>query len=165
MSHHDHPHTEEQEAEQPTATPDLATKAAEYLAGWQRAQADYQNLKRQTDKEKQEMGSFVRAAMLVQLVPMLENFRRAFQHVPEDQRSAEWVVGLQHVQKQIEDLLTQNGLTEIPAKDEQFDPMLHEAVAKEKKEGIASGTILDVLQSGWKLEGNVVVPSKVTVAE
>lgn len=146
-------------------TAKLEARAAEYLAGWQRAQADYQNLLRQTEKDKHDIGTFAKASVLVQLVPILENFRRAFQHVPDGEKSAEWLKGLGHTMKQLEQLLASNGLEEIPAAGEQFDPHVHEAIAREKREGIASGVILTVLESGWKLGDDVLVPSKVVVAE
>ncbi|MFA6512399.1 MAG: nucleotide exchange factor GrpE [Patescibacteria group bacterium] len=144
---------------------EIKMKAEEYLSGWKRAQADYQNLQKQSEKEKLEIGSFARSAVLVQMLPILENLRRAFHHVPDEQKKAEWVVGLQHIQTQMEELLTQYQLTEIDAEGKQFDPHLHEAVAREKRDGVESDVILEVLQSGWKYGERVLVPSKVKVAE
>lgn len=140
-------------------------KAEEYLAGWKRAQADYQNLKKQMEKERGEMAMFARSSVLVQIIPILENLRRAFAHVPKDHETAHWVVGLKHIERQIADLIAQQGLKEIDAEGRQFDPAVHEAVAKEKREGAASGTILEVVGSGWMIGNDVLVPSKVKVAE
>lgn len=140
-------------------------KAKEYLEGWQRAKADYSNLKKQSEKERAELGKFARATLLVQLIPILENLRRAFSHVPEEQRQHDWVKGIAHIQKQFEDLLAQSGLSEIDAEGKKFDPALHEAVGKEKHEGKESGTILEVIASGWKIGDDVLVPSKVKIVE
>lgn len=155
-------------AEKPQEHDELAAlknKADEYLNGWKRAQADYQNLEKKTAQEKLEIGTFAKATVLVQLVPILENLRRAFQHVPEEQRNAEWVVGLRHIQKQMEDLMRQYHLTEIEAEGKPFDPHQHEAVVQEKRDGAESGIVLEVLQSGWKIGDSVLIPSKVKVAE
>lgn len=137
----------------------------EHLGGWQRAKADYLNLKRETEKKTQEFAQFANAGLILQILPIYENFKTAWQHIPEDDQKKDWVVGVGHIKKQLEDLLNNLGLEPIKAVGEKFDANLHEAVGSEKAEGQVDDIILKEVRGGFKLYGKVLEVAKVIVAK
>jgi molecular chaperone GrpE len=143
----------------------LRTQAEEYLAGWQRAKADYINFKRESEQRAAETIQFANAALIVNLLPLYANIKRAVAHVPPDQADLEWVKGFGHILSQFQTFLKSVGIEEVKTEGEQFNPEFHEAVAQEKREGVVAGTILAEAQPGFMLQGKVLQPAKVTVAE
>lgn len=155
-------------------------KAEEYLNGWKRAQADYQNLKRDMEKEKVELAKFANLSLLLELLPVLDNFSRAVQHLPEDKsgeaprtgqagsgsagKNDEWVKGVLAIQQQLQSILSGMGVTEVPAEG-MFNPELHETVGDGDGQDAATGTILEVVQPGYLLYGKLIRPAKVKVAK
>ena len=115
---------------------DLEKKCEEYLEGWKRALADYDNLKKELAKEKDEMRERVRERVATELIPILDHFDQANHHVPvltlgEDEATKfqNWLNGLRHVQTQIESVMKELGL-EMIATDGQADPYQHEIVGE-----------------------------------
>ncbi|MBI2984383.1 MAG: nucleotide exchange factor GrpE [Candidatus Kerfeldbacteria bacterium] len=143
----------------------LERQAAEHLAGWQRAKADYLNLKKQMDKERREVAQLAQATVVLEFLPIYDNLKRAMKHIPSEHQSQEWVAGLGHIQKQFEDLLKELGIITIPTIGHPFDPTLHHAVSKVKQPGVQSGQIVAELKSGFKLGDRVLEPAQVSVAE
>lgn len=141
---------------------ELKAKCDEYLAGWQRAKADYDNLRKEMDQRISQIGSFAKASLLSDLIPILDNFSKAVDHVPSAQKQENWVVGIFQIKKQLEDFLADNGLEKIKTVGEKFDHNLHEAVAKESGE---PDKIIKEVSSGYKLNGQVIIPAKVIVGE
>jgi molecular chaperone GrpE len=141
---------------------ELKSKSEEYWAGWQRAKADYENLKREMDKKVSEIGDFAKISLLTDLIPIIDNFCKAIEHVPEDQKDKDWVVGVFHIKKQLEDFMAQNGLEKIETVGQPFDHNLHEAVGQEEGE---KDIVLKEVSSGYKLNGQVIIPAKVIVGE
>ncbi len=143
----------------------LKKKAEEYLNGWKRAKADYINLKKESEKKEKETVQFANAALILQLLPIYDNFKLAWRHIPAEHKKDEWVVGIEQIKKQLTDLLENLGIKEIKTVGEKFDPEVHEAVAKEKKEGVKSGVITEEVKAGYTLFDKVMEPAKVKVAE
>jgi molecular chaperone GrpE len=142
---------------------ELKAKCEEYLNGWKRAKADYLNLKKETEEKQKSFADFANAALLVQILPIYDNFKKALQLLPTEQDS--WVEGIKQIKKQMEDLLKNYGIEEIKTIGEKFDPQLHEAVGKEKKQGMDPDTIISESSSGYLMNGKVLVAAKVIVAE
>ena len=143
----------------------LAKKAEEYLNGWKRAKADYQNFKKETEKRQAEIIQFANAALLAELLPIYNNFKLAGQHISADQKDLEWVKGFDHIQKQFTAFFGQLGLTEIKTVGEKFDPDWHEAVVHEAKEGFGPDIIFEEVSPGYKLHGKLLQAAKVKVAK
>lgn len=144
----------------------LQQQVEEHLDGWKRAKADYLNLKKQSEKEKAELAQFAQAAAVIQFLPVYDNLKRAWDHVPSDQRDQDWVKGFQHITRQFEDILKQLGLTAIdPAPGSQFNPAHHHAVSNVKAEGQPSGSVVATVKVGWQYQERVLEPAQVTVAE
>lgn len=139
-------------------------KAEEYLNGWKRSQADYQNLKRDMEKEKVELAKFANLSLFLELLPVLDNFGRAIRHLPEEKKRDEWVKGVLAIHQQFRSLVSSMGVTEVPV-DGMFNPELHEAVGNGDGENVPTGTILEVVQPGYMLYGKLMRPAKVKVAK
>ena len=137
----------------------------EYLGGWKRAKADYINFKREAEKEKMQIVQFANAALLLELMPIVDNIKTALKHVPEENKKFEWVKGFEHILKQFLGVMKNMGVEQIPATGEKFDPEKHEAVSKGKKEGVEQGIVLEEIATGYTLQGKVIKHSKVKVSE
>jgi molecular chaperone GrpE len=135
-------------------------KAEANLAGWQRAQADFINFKRRSEQEKEETIKFANSMLILQLLPILDDWERALAAVPDDLADPSWVDGIRLMERKIRGILEAEGLSPIKAVGEPFDPNLHEAAMQGKgKEGI----VVDELQKGYKFYDRVIRPSKVVV--
>ena len=135
-------------------------KAEEYLANWQRAQADFINYKRRNEKEKEELGEYSKAAIVQCILPILDDFERAISAVPDETVDANWVEGVRMIEKKLRAILESEGLSCIEAIGEPFDPYQHEAVRQDSGE---EGVVLDEVQKGYKFNDKVIRASQVVV--
>ncbi len=149
----------------PTELEKLQKQVAEYLDGWKRAKADYLNLKKQTEKEKQDLVDFANAGLLVQLLPLYDHFKRALSAIPSKERTTDWEKGVEAIFREFQGILKNLGVEEIPSVGEKFDPEKHHAVGREKREGAKPDTILTETRTGFTLKGKVLGPAQVIVAE
>lgn len=137
----------------------------ELKMGWQRTQADFENFRKKTENEKYENLMFAKAEFMTKLTPVLDNFRRAFEHAPDQEKDVEWVNGVKQIEKQLEDILFQEGLEKIPANTgDKFDPNFHEAISCEENKDIAADCIIAEIESGWMFQGKVLKVAKVRVS-
>ena len=173
------PGDEKIEAEEPAPIneeadqPDWQAKAEEYLTDLKRCQADFENYKRRQQESQKELGGYLIEKLVLDIIPVLDNFRSATMHVPAEQKESPWVVGIQYIEKQLETVLTDNGMQTIEAKEgDEFDPKLHEAVDydkaqetsdKEQDEEPAAHTIAKVIQKGYRLGDKVIRAARVIV--
>ena len=135
-------------------------KAEANLAGWQRAQADFINYKRRSEQERAEMAQFANSVLVLGLLPILDDFERAFVSIPPRLEKMSWVDGIKLIERKLWVNLEAQGLSPIKAVGESFDPNLHEAVREDKgKEGI----VIEELQKGYKLHDRVIRPTMVIV--
>ena len=135
-------------------------KAEENLAGWQRAQADFINYKRRTEQEKEETGKLANYTLILSILPALDNLERALTSIPPRLVKLSWVDGIRLIQRKLQTILEAQGISQIKALGEPFDPGFHEAMRQDKgKEGI----IIEELQKGYKLHDRVIRPSNVVV--
>lgn len=144
---------------------EIRNKEEEYLENWKRAQADYLNLKRRIEEDKKEITRLANKNLVLQILPVLDNFRRAFRHIPDEYKDSDWVEGIKHLERQLEEILKNEGLKRIPTLEHEFDPNLHEAVLIEEKKGIKKGMILEELEAGYKFEDKIIKAAKVKVAK
>lgn len=130
---------------------------------WKRALADYQNLQKETAKEKMEFVKFANGALLMEILPVYENLRTSLEHADEDNHDA-WLKGIKHVIKQFENILKDNGIEVIDPLDKEFNPAEHEAVEKlETEDEKQVNKIAKVMKIGYKLYGKVIQAAKVVV--
>ena len=156
------------EAEGGEPVESIVSKEEEYLNKWKRAVADFENYKKRQAESQKDLLRYSLEGIIMQILPVLDNFHASTDHIPEDQKSNAWVVGIMHIQKQLEDLLKLNEIEEIEAKvGDEFDPAIHEAVQKDTKETNKdteeTNKISKVLQKGYMIGGKVIRPARVVV--
>jgi len=135
-------------------------KAETNLAGWQRAQADFVNYKRRAEQAKEEISKFANTALMLNLLPTLNDLERALTSIPDDLADVSWVEGIKLIERKLRTTLEAQGLSPIKALGEPFNPHFHEAVMQGKgKEGV----VVEEVQKGYKLYDRVIRPSKVVV--
>ena len=131
-----------------------------------RLMADFQNYKRRVEKEKKDLYSYANEKIMSDLLEVLDNFERALDQDPAAAADggAGFREGMDMIFKQLTDVLKKEGLEEITALGEDFDPNLHNAVMTEETEEYESGKVSGVMQKGYTLKGKVIRPSMVKVA-
>lgn len=143
-------------------TKELKAKIRELEEGWKRTQADFENYKKRSEEQRGEVFNMMKADFLSKITPVLDNFRRAFEHAPDD----DFARGVKHIEKQLEDILTSEGLQKIPANvGEKFDCNLHEAISCEENKKIPLDHIITETESGWMFDNKVIKPAKVRVSK
>jgi molecular chaperone GrpE len=135
-------------------------KAEDYLDSWKRAQADFINYKRRTEQDKLEMGKYANTQLILSLLPILDDFERAFASITTRLAKSDWVEGLKLIERKLQTTLETQGLSSIKALGEQFDPNLHEAMMHGKGE---DGKIVQEMRKGYKVFDKVIRPSQVVV--
>lgn len=140
-------------------------KAAEYLDGWQRARADLSNYRKRVEREQADIRKQANAALIARLLPILDDFQRAFQTIPVDLRGLTWIEGIALIERKLDAILESEGLVPIEAVGQPFDPTLHMAVMQEESDQYEDGTVIAEFQKGYKLNDRVLRPSYVKVAK
>jgi molecular chaperone GrpE len=135
-------------------------KSADSLAGWQRAQADLMNYRRRAEQEKEEIGRFGNTTIMLSLLPILDDLERALTSIPDDLAKHSWVDGIRLIERKLQANLEAQGLSQIKALGEPFDPNLHEAMMQGKGK---EGTVVEEIEKGYKLNNRLIRPSKVVV--
>jgi molecular chaperone GrpE len=135
-------------------------KSEEYLASWQRAQADFINFKRRNEQERLEFNKFANASLLLSLLPVLDDLERALTAIPSEFADQKWVEGVRLVYRKFQTSLEGQGVKPILALGMAFNPNFHEAVREDK--GL-EGTVLQEFQKGYTLNGKLLRPAKVVV--
>lgn len=149
--------TEESEAQEEIKKETEEDESARYM----RLMADFQNYKRRVEKEKSDIYAYANEKIVTELLTVLDNFERALDHECNDQGFKE---GMDMIFKQLFDALEKSGLAEIPALGENFDPSFHNAVMTEDTVEYESGKVSGVMQKGYTLNGKVIRPTMVRVA-
>jgi molecular chaperone GrpE len=139
-------------------------KEEEYLTSLQYLKADFENYKRRTEKEKQEFGNCLRECILLDFLPIKDALEVAIGHAKENNNPEGLIKGVEMTVKQIDALLKREGLEEIAAEGEHFDPFRHEVVAKEAAEDQPEDTVIAVLRKGYLFHGKVIRPAMVKIA-
>lgn len=163
---------EDKQSEKPKAALDLEklntelesekAKSEQYLDSWKRAQADLENFKRQTSKDRGEIAKVSNSAFIGNLLPVLDDLERALSNVTDSLRGFTWIDGIWLIYKKLQAVLTGYGVSEIESVGKQFDPYMHQAV--DYAEG-DEGKIIEEVQKGYKLQDKVLRPALVKVGK
>ncbi|HMQ01823.1 MAG TPA: nucleotide exchange factor GrpE [Candidatus Doudnabacteria bacterium] len=132
------------------------------LAGWQRAQADFENYKKREEVKQKELLEFAKEVTIVKLLPTLDALQQGLTHAPSG-IDATWLRGINGTLAQLEKVLAEMGVKRINAVGKQFDPHFHEAVREVA--GKTDGEIVEELQTGYELNGKVIRPSQVVISK
>jgi molecular chaperone GrpE len=135
-------------------------KAERYLANWQRSQADLQNYAKRAEQEKVETVEFANKMLILELLPILDDFERALASLPVEFDGQNWTEGIKLIYNKLKTVLETQGLVEIKAKGECFDPYCHEAAGQTEGE---EGIIIEELQKGYKFRDKLLRPSMVMI--
>ncbi len=143
----------------------LQEEVEKYKSGWERALADYDNLLKRLDSEREEIKRKAKENIVINILPLYNNLCIAFQHLPEDLSQNEWIKGVEHIKNQFYDILKQLNVEKIKTKDEVFDEKFHEAVFQEETDEYDDGVIIKEITPGYMMDGTVFIPAKVVVAK
>lgn len=159
-------HEEESKDAQPAENDpvsELEKELAEIKNRMLRTQADYDNFRRRSREEKEAANKYRALGMVEGLLPVIDNFERAMNVEANDENAKSLLQGVQMVYNQLIDVLQKEGVEEITAKGEVFDPHLHQAVMQVQSDEFENNTVVEVLQKGYKLKDRVVRPAMVQV--
>ena len=139
-------------------------RAAEAEAGWQRARADFANLKRRSAEERAELAGMASDRLLSRVVELADDFDLAVEHVPEEARGTPWVEGISAIDRKLRALLEAEGIKAMEAEGQHFDPQMQQAISYEDTADVPDGTVIKVLQRGYVIRDRVLRPALVAVA-
>lgn len=162
-------------AASPTAVGAERTDAEDPMAGLQadldrfrdlalRSQADFENYKKRSAREKEEAIKYANSALLERLVSIIDNFELGLAAAKEQGEKSPIYSGMILVQKQLNDLLAENGLQPVEAEGKKFDPNLHEAIAHGASDQVPEGMVLRQTRRGYRFKDRLLRPAKVVVS-
>jgi molecular chaperone GrpE len=154
----------------------LQKQSNEYLAGWQRCKADFENYRKQQEEWAKDYCQRATEDLIFEIVPVLDNFELALNHLPQNPDARSWSEGIAHIKRQLEEVLEKNKVKKIEVKPgDPFNPNLHECVngsqiedsserqpPNSKKQKIEF-IVKEVMLTGYYLNNRVLRPTKVTV--
>lgn len=140
----------------------LLQHISELTEALQRERADATNIRRQHEEQFANLQTMVKASVVRELLPVIDNFERALKHVPKELEGNDYVKGVQGIVKQFEKALADLGVERIKTVGEPFSPHLHEAVSMEEGEGDTE-IVSEELQSGYRLGDEVIRHAMVRV--
>ncbi|MZP28810.1 nucleotide exchange factor GrpE [Heliobacterium undosum] len=145
-------------------------KAKQDLQDWEnrylRLQADFDNFRRRTRQEKEELGTYANEGLVKKLLPVLDNFQRALGAMAKAGAADNLLSGVAMIERQFSDILTKEGLQPLEAVGKEFDPQSHEAVLfGEADEVYPDGIVMEEMQKGYLFKSKVIRPAMVKVAK
>lgn len=130
---------------------------------YKRLQADFDNFRRRTNQEKEQLSGFVKGNVLADLLPVLDNFERAVQS-PAEGDAKTFLDGFVMIHKNLMATLQKHGLAPIEAVGQPFDPNLHQAIMRVETDEYPEDTVVEVLQTGYTVDGRCIRPAMVKVS-
>lgn len=128
-----------------------------------RLQADFENFKKRTEKDRQDTIKYANEKLILKLVDVVDNFHRALETEREEKDS--FYEGMELIFAQLTDVLKEEGLEAIDPTGEAFDPNFHDAVLSEESEEVLSGHVIETMRKGYTLKGRLIRPAMVKVAQ
>ena len=153
----------EDELSEPEGELEVARRErAEYLALAQRAQADFENYRKRAAKEAAAAGRRAKSGLVAELLPVVDNLERAL--ISAGEQEEHLAGGVRLVHSELISVLARNGVEQFDPAGEKFDPSFHEALSTREEAGTAVGTVVDVVEKGYSLNGAVLRPARVVVS-
>ncbi|RCW58265.1 molecular chaperone GrpE [Halanaerobium sp. ST460_2HS_T2] len=131
------------------------------LSRLQRLQADFVNYRKRSQREKAEMSARGKIKLCASLLPVIDNFERALK---SEESESDFYKGVEMIYNQLLKTFADQGIEEILAKGEEFNPEYHEAIMRVESEEFEEGTVVEVVQKGFTLDDRVIRPAMVKVA-
>lgn len=129
-----------------------------------RAQADFDNFRRRTQKEKEDLAKYASAGLITELIPVIDNFERAMATKPDSPELESFSKGVDMIFRQLSDVLKNTGLTPMESVGQPFNPEFHQAVMQVESDEHEEGTVVEELQKGYILKDKVIRPAMVKVS-
>lgn len=136
----------------------------EYLEGWKKARADFINYKRNETARLSKVKKNEKKKIILDLLKIIDNFYLAEKNIPEEKKN-DYLIGLLNIRKQMEKFLIDCGVEEIETIGKEFDPNLHEAIAMVDSNDHDNNIIVEEVNKGYLLDGELLRPAKVKVAK
>lgn len=152
----------EEAAPEPTELERVSAERDQYLDALQRLKAEFDNFRKRNERERQTVALGATRDVVRGLLPVMDNLERAVAALGDQGEGI--VAGLEMVRGQLAGLLTGHGVEEIPAHGEAFDPMVHEAIASVPSPGHPEGTVVEVVEKGYRQAEHVLRPTRVVIA-
>lgn len=144
----------------------LKQEIIELKNGWQRTQADFENFRNRTQKEKNELIKFANEELIYNILPVLDNFDIALKHKPKELADNDYLKGLEFIKIQLEQVLNKYSFEKLNINiGDEFDHNTAEAVKSIESKKFKNNQIIEIIQSGYKLADKVIRPAKVVVAK
>jgi molecular chaperone GrpE len=134
----------------------------EYLDLARRAQADFENYRKRAAKEAAAAGQRAKSGLVRELLPVVDNLERALASAGDDEQHL--AEGVRLVHSELIAVLERNGVEQFDPRGERFDPGEHEALSMRPQDGAESGTVLDVVEKGYRANGSILRPARVVVS-
>ena len=148
-----------------TALAEATQKAQNYHEGWQRERADFSNYKKRVERDLLTMRFNAKVDTLKALLPILDDFERAMDNLPEELAEQPWLDGIRAIQRKLQKSLEDEGIQTLDPVGEPFDPTLHEAIGQDSDTDMESGHVSTTLQKGYVVGDRVLRPALVRVAQ
>ena len=142
----------------------LEQERDEFRGLLQRTRADFENYQKRTQRDLAQERRYWHSGLVLDLLPILDNFERAVQAAKQAGESGPLVQGVAMIQSQVLDALRRHGIMRIDAQGKPFDPNLHQAVMQQPAADVPPGTVLQVLEEGYLIHDRVLRPARVVVS-
>ena len=139
-------------------------EVAQFRSMLQRERADSVNLKRRMEEDMTKLQQSANESLALRLLPVLDDYERALQYVPDVEEFRPWAAGVELVYRNFKGVLESFGVTQIQALGMAFDPLEHESVSYELSSEYEEGMVMSVVREGYKLHGRVLRPAQVIVS-
>lgn len=137
---------------------------SEHYAQLQRLQADFDNYRKRTQKEKEDLAQYAATRVVEAMLPIVDNFERAITSAQTSQDFEAFAQGVEMIYRQVYSLLEKEGLKPIEAVGQPFDPKVHDAIVQMDSDEYPENTVIEELQKGYYLKDKVLRPSMVKVS-
>ncbi|TVY00509.1 nucleotide exchange factor GrpE [Cohnella terricola] len=155
--------TAEEVSEDNARVAELQRQADDHYNRYLRTQADFDNFRRRSTKEKEELAQYASMKLITQLLPVMDNFERAFQAGGEGADSS-FAKGVDMIYRQFTQVMDAEGLQRMEAEGQPFDPEYHQAIMRVESEDHEEGIVVEVVQTGYMLKDKVIRPAMVKVS-
>lgn len=129
-----------------------------------RTQADFDNFRRRTQKEKEDLAKYASSILITELLPVIDNFERALSSGTENGEDSSYVKGVEMIFRQLEGVLKAEGLEEMQSVGQPFNPEYHQAIMQVESDEYEEGIVVEEVQKGYKLKDRVLRPAMVKVS-
>jgi molecular chaperone GrpE len=143
----------------------LRLEAEEHQQRLLRVQADYDNFRRRTVKEKEELAKYASSVLITQLIPVIDNFERALTTGDESTNGSAYAKGVEMIFRQFMDVMSAEGLTPMNSVGEAFNPEYHQAIMQVESDEYEEGIVVEEIQKGYLLKDKVLRPAMVKVSQ